>query len=179
MEIFGNVEALKGAIEKKYVSKIKEVEKEKGKELKEIEKELTNKLELLRSHMKTATDAEVKKAHSMILSAEKLKAKKEFEEKRESIILSVFKEAEKRAKEIAHTEEYLDFVAKDMPEEKKTAIVGDDKYYKTAYPKMKVRKGIIGLKFESKDVTYDFTLDNLISSKRDVLRQEVSKVLFS
>jgi len=179
METFGNIEALKGAIEKKYASKIKEVEKDREKQLKEIEQELNKKLEVLKSRMKTKIDAEVKKTHSMILSEEKLKAKKEFEEKREGMIESVFKEAEKKAKKIAHTKEYMDFVNKNLPEEKDLSIIGDGTYYKETFPELKVDKDLIGLKFESKGIIYDFTLDNIIKSKRDILRQEVSKVLFS
>lgn len=178
MEIFGNVEALKGAIEKKYSSKIKEIEKEKEKQLGEIDEELKKKLELLRSHMKTIMDAEVNKAYSMILSGEKLKAKKEFEEKREALIDAVFKEAEKKAKSIVHTKEYIDFVNKNMPKEE-SLVIGDGDYYKKFFPKLKIDKNIMGLRFESEGVIYDFTLDNMIEAKRDVLRHEVSKVLFS
>ena len=80
MEVFGNIEALKKAIESKYSSIIKDAEKEKQKQLAEIDKELKKELELLRSHMKTEIDAESKKAGSMILSSAKLASKKEFEE---------------------------------------------------------------------------------------------------
>ena len=82
MEVYGNVEALKKAIEKKYSSMVKDIEKEKAEQLAEIGKELKGKLELLKSHAKTERDAEVKKTSSMISSSAKLSAKKEFEEKR-------------------------------------------------------------------------------------------------
>ncbi len=179
MEIFGNVKALKGAIEKKYAAEIKKVEKDRDNQLAEIDKELRKKLELLGSHMKTAIDAEVKKTHSMILSEERLKAKKEFEEKRESLINAVFKEAERKAKKIAHSEEYIGFVKKNIPKEKDFLIIGDDDYYKRLFPKVNVDKNIIGLRLECEGLVYDFTLDNIIASKKDVLRYEVSKVLFS
>lgn len=179
MEIYGNVEALKGAIEKKYSSKIKEVEKETEKQLAEIDKELKKKLELLKARMKTTTDAEVKKTHSMILSSEKLKAKKEFEEKREALIDEVFKKAEKKALKIAHSKEYMDYVKSNVPEKEGIDAIGDGEYYKKEFPKLKVDKSIVGIKFESEGVIYDFTLNNIIASKKDVLRQEVSKILFS
>ena len=179
MEVFGNVEGLKGSIEKRYSSEIKEVEKQEQKQLAEIDKELKKKLELLDSHMKTLTDSEVKKAHSMILSEEKLKAKKEFEEKRESLINAVFKEAEKQAKKIAHSQDYVDYIKKDMPNETGFSIIGDSVYYKKFFPELKVRKDIVGVKFESEGLVYDFTLNNIIASKKDILRHEVSKVLFN
>ncbi len=179
MEIFGNVEALKGVIERKYSSEINKITKEREKQLAGIDKELKEKIELLISHMKTATDAEVKKAYSMILSGERLKAKKEFEEKRESLISAVFKEAEKRAKKIVHTKDYVDFVKKNMPKEGEFLVVGDSDYYKQFFNGLKVDKNIVGLRFESEGVLYDFTPGNEISSKKDVLRQEISKELFS
>lgn len=179
MQVFGNVEALKKAIEKKYSSMIKDIEKDKEKQLADIAKELKEKLSLLKSHMETETDAEVKKTTSMILSSARLNAKKEFEEKREAIIESVFKEAEKRAKEIVHTDEYIDFVKKNMPKAKGLSVIGDSDHYKEPFPDLKVDKDIIGLKFESEGAVYDFTLDNIIASKKDVLRHEVSKVFFT
>jgi len=178
MEVFGNIEALKEAIEKKYTSKIREVEKEKEKQLNEIDKELKKKLNLLDSRMKTASDAEVKKTHSVILSEEKLKAKKEFEEKREELINKVFKEAEKKSKKIVRSKEYIDYVKSNIPKEKDLKVTGSDAL-KKHFPKLKVDKNILGLKFESEGIIYDFTLDNMINSKKDVLRHEISKVLFS
>lgn len=179
MEVFGNVEALKKAIEKKYSSMIKDIEKEKEEQLAEIDKELKKKLELLRPHMKTEIDAEVKKTTSMISSAAKLKAKKEFEEKREAIIESVFEKAMKKAKDIAHSKDYTDFVKKNMPGTKGLSATGDSDYYKKVFPELKVDRNIIGVKFESERLVYDFTLDSIIASKRDILRHEVSKILFA
>jgi len=179
MEVFGNVEALKKAIEKKYASIIKDAEKEKEKQLAEIDRELKGKLELLRSHMKTEIDAETKKAGSMILSAAKLTSKKEFEEKRESMIESVFEKAMKKAKDIAHSKDYTAFVKKNMPGTKGLSITGDSDYYSKVFPELKVDRNIIGVKFESERLVYDFTLDNIIASKKDILRHEVSKILFS
>jgi len=179
MEIYGNIEALKSSIEKRYSSEIKKVEEDRKKQVIEIGKELKNQLVLLQSSMKTLINAEVKKAHSMIISEEKLKAKKEFEEKRESLINKVFKEAEKKAKKIAHTKEYLDFVQKNMPKEEGFSIIGDSDYYNKIFPEIDIDKNLIGIKFESEGLVYDFTLNKIIASKRDVLRHEVSKTLFN
>lgn len=177
MEVYGNVEALKKAIERKYSSKIKQIEKDKEKQLAEVDKILKKKLDLLKSHMKTETDSAVKKAHSMILSSEKLKAKKEFEEKREALIDSVFKEAEKKAKKVIKTKEYLDYVKSRQPEED-CEIVGCEESYKNDFADIKIDKNVVGMKFKAEGIAYDFSLDNLIDSKKDILRHEVSKVLF-
>lgn len=179
MEVFGNVDALKKSIEKKYSLKIKDVEKERDKHLAEIDRDIKKELNLLKSKMKNATDSEVKKMYSIVLSEEKLKSKKEFEEKRESLINSVFEEAKKKARKIAHSKEYLSYVDKNMPKgEKGLSIIGDSDFYKKEFPDLKIDENIIGLKFKSSELTYDFTLDNTINSKRDVLRHEISKILF-
>ena len=179
MEIFGNAQALKKAIEIKYSSKIKKIEEEKEKQLEEIGKELKKKLELLRAHMKTDAEAAAKNAYSIILNREKLKAKKDFEETRESIIESVFNKAENRAKSIAHTNEYIGFVKRNIPEKEKLTAIGDSDYYKKHFPGLKIGKNIIGLKFESENLSYDFAISSLISSKKEMLRHDINKILLS
>ncbi|MFH1642565.1 MAG: hypothetical protein ABIC04_06740 [Nanoarchaeota archaeon] len=176
MEVFGNVEALKSSIERNYTLQIKKLNIEKEKKLAEIDKIFKKEQDILRSQMKTATDAAVKKAHSMILSEEELKAKKEFEKKRDAIIESVFKEAMKQAERKVHTKEYLDFVKKNMPDGMKA--IADSDYYKKIAPDLTIDKNMQGIKFVSEDVIYDFGLNNLIESKKDILRQEISGVLF-
>ena len=57
-------------------------------------------------------------------------------------------------------------------------VTGDGAYYKKEFPELEVDKSIVGIKFESEEVIYDFTLNNMIASKKDILRQEVSKILF-
>ena len=178
MEVFGNVDALKGSIEKKYASRIKEIERNRDKELKEIGKKLGKESELLKSHMKTVTNAEVKKAESMILSEERLKAKKEFEEKREGLIESVFKEADKKIRKIAQSDDYLKFVKENMPKEDNLKVVGGSEYYKQEFPDVVLDYAIAGLKFEIEGITYDFTIQNLIESKKEVLRKKISEALF-
>ena len=74
---------------------------------------------------------------------------------------------------------YAAYVKKNMPKEKDFLVIGDSDYYKKFFPKLKVDENIIGLKFESEGLIYDSTLDNMIGAKKDVLRHEVSKVLFS
>jgi vacuolar-type H+-ATPase subunit E/Vma4 len=178
MEAFGNIEGLKKAIQQKYSLKIREVEKERDKELKSIEKDLKKALKLQESRMKTNTDAAAKKTYSMILSSEKLKAKKEFEEKREALIEAVFRNARKQARTVAHSREYVDFVAKNAPKEPGIIIKGDAELYKQTFPELHLDESLLGIKFVSEGVIYDFTLDNMIDSKKDILRQEVSNILF-
>ncbi len=177
MEIFGNAEYIKKVIEERYNLKIKELEKERDKSLEELRIKFENEIKLLRIQMKNKKETEVKKVYSMIFNEEKLKAKKEFEEKRNSLIESVFKEAKKRAKDFVHSKAYIEYIKKNMPKEK-VEIIGDSDYYRKFFPKLKIDKSLIGIIFKSKNIVYDFTLDNIINSKKDILRHELSKILF-
>ncbi len=178
MEVYGNVDALRKAIEKKYSSMVQSIEKDRKQQIDIMLQEAKEKISLLKAHMKTETDSEAKKTSSMALSAAMLSAKKDFEEKREALIESVFGKAAAKSKDIAHSKEYVDFVKKSLGSLKNLSAIGDSDYYKKDFPSIKIDKKITGLKFEAEGVVYDFTLDSMIASKRDILRHEVSKILF-
>jgi vacuolar-type H+-ATPase subunit E/Vma4 len=175
MEVLGNVDKLKKSIETKFDQKIKDIDSERKEQLAIVKKELKKKLELLSVHMKTATDSEAKKTYSMLLSTEKLKAKKKFEEKRESMIQKIFLTAQKKAKKVTQSDEYLEFVNKNKPEN--AQVIGDS-YFKKHFPEIKADDNIIGVKFNAKGIVFDFTLDSMVASKSDLLRHEISQVLF-
>ncbi|MBU0628242.1 MAG: hypothetical protein KKC75_03565 [Nanoarchaeota archaeon] len=178
MQVFGNIGNLKRAIEKKYSDKVKQAEKERDKQLEEIDRELKKKISVMRSHSDTVIETDSKRAFLRILSEERLKAKSEFEAKREKLIESVFKEAAKKAKDVAHSKRYAEYVKSNMPDGDGFSLVGDDKYYMEDFPGIAVEKGAIGIRVESEGMIYDFTLDNIIESKKEALREEVSKALF-
>lgn len=178
MKVFGNIKGLKKAIKEKYSSKIDDIKRERNKEIEKINNELKERVKLKKSNMKVILESERKKAFSMVMSSTELKSKSEFEEKRESLIMSVVKEAYEKAKKIVHTKQYLDFVKKNMPKDKSLSIIGDSDFYKKDFSKIKIDKSIVGIKFIGEYITYDFTLDNLISSKKEILRHEINKILF-
>jgi vacuolar-type H+-ATPase subunit E/Vma4 len=178
METFGNIGGLKAAIEKKYSSRIRTLEKEKEHALKEIEKEVLKKLGELKPKMLLQKETESKRKYSTILTEEKMKAVKSFQEKREELINKVFSEAKKRAKHMVHTEKYAAYVKKNMPSGEDMQMYGDDVYYQKFFPEIKIDKALNGIVCKSRDVIYDFTLDHLMESKKESLRYEVSKILF-
>ncbi len=181
MEIYGNIDGLKQAIEKKYADEIKKIEDETSSIIKQLEKESNNKISLKKSRISTLTNAEIRKATSKISSEENLKAKKEFEQKREDVINQVFDMAFKKAVTIAHSRKYIDFLKKNMPNEaKKYEITADSDFYKEYFPEAKINidNTIIGIKFRVGEITYDFTLDGAIKSQKDILRNKVSKTIF-
>ncbi len=182
MEIYGNIDALKQSIEKKYADEIKKIEDETSAVIKQLEKEANNKVALINSRISTLTNAEIRKAASKIQSEENLKAKKEFEHKREELINHIFDMALKKSTTIVHSNHYIGFLKKNMPNEsKKYEIIADSKFYTKYFPKTKIEvdNTIIGVKFRLGNITYDFTLDGAINAKKDVLRNKVSKTLFS
>lgn len=179
MQVYGNISSLKKSIERKYSSQIKAIDKETEKEIEKIKRETEKQIALLKTKMKTSAELEAKKIDSKVMSEVTLKAKRDFEKKREELINKVFDKAHAKAKKVAHSKEYIDYVKKKLPEEEAEAI-GDSAYYKKFFPaiKLKIDKNIIGLKFSSANIIYDFTLDSILNSEKDNLRHTISKVLF-
>jgi len=183
MQIYGDITKLKSAIERKYSGEIAKVEKETNNTIREIKAELQKKLEIKKLRAKTATETEEKKAYSKIMSEEKLKAKKEFEQIREELINKVFEEAENMVKEKAKGKRYIEFVRKFVAKYisgKNAEMVTDSDIYKKHFPKFKTRinKNIVGVRFELNRIVYDLTLDAAIRSKKEQIRQKISKALF-
>ncbi len=181
MEIYGNLDSLKNVIASKYSKRMKEAEDSVQKEINALNEVLGREVELMKARIMTRADSDARKEYSKIISEEKLKAKREFEEKREGYINEVFDEALKKAPKIAHSQEYIDYLKSKMPKNLGGEIIADSAYYKKYFPDLKnwkVDKEIIGLKFRVANIIYDFTIDNALKSKRDTLRPVVSKALF-
>lgn len=179
MKIYGDIEALKSSIEKKYGQKIGEVERATDKKIEGMRKEADEKIALKKAHISTLTESEVRKEYSKILSEEELKARNEFEKKRDSMIKKIFGDAKKGAKKKAHNKKYISHLKANMPKGKGFSVVADSKAaYKTVSDNIKVDKSIAGVKFVSEDLSYDFTLDGAIDAKREQLRHAIIKALF-
>lgn len=183
MEVFGNIEALKRAIEKRYENEIKALEEETDKKIQELKKEAEKEIALDKSRIDTLKAAAEKKAYSKVMSEEKLNAKKEFEQKREELINKVFEIAEKEAKKVTRSKEYIAFIKKNIPKvsDKKIEATADSAIYKKCLPskiKIKIDKNITGIKLREGNITYDLTIDEAIRSKKEVLRHKISTILF-
>lgn len=176
MEIFGNIEHIKESIKQKYEKDISNIQKELDKTIAAKKQEFKKQKEIELANISTATDFEVKKEYSKILSEQNLKAKRDFESAREDLIKTVFKEAEEKAIKIAHSKDYIDFVKKRVPEN--CTIIADSDFFKKYFDKIEIDKSIVGIKCKVGNVIYDFSLDGIMKSKRDELRNIVTKVLF-
>lgn len=177
MKVYGNIEALKSSIKKKYSAQIRAIEKDIEKKIKELKKETERKIALIKSRTKTLADLEAKKLYAMLMNEAILKAKRDFEKKREELINKVFDEAYKKAKKIAHTHEYIEYVKRKIPKEE-LEVIGDSPYYEKFFPNLKIDKNVIGLKFKSTNVVYDFSLDSGLKSQKEKLRHIINKILF-
>jgi len=177
MKVFGNANALKKSIEKTYSDKVKEIDNGAKEEIKEINDQAKKEMDELVAKLQLATESEVNKTYSRKISEQTMEVKKRYEEQREACINEVFEEAEKQAAKIAHSAAYTKFVKKNMPKGRFT-IVADGPYFKKAFPRAKVERGFHGIKFVSNEVTFDFTLNSAIASKRDALRHMVNEKLF-
>ena len=177
MEAKGNIELIKDSIKKKYDKEIEDINQSAKEETKKLEMEAAKKVNEEVDKIKNSSDTESEKAYSRILNEERLKAKAEFEEEREGFIKKVFSEAMDRARDFARKKEYLEFVKSRAPKESFQVIAGDA-FFKEHFDDVEIDENIRGVKFRSKEVLYDLSLDGIMSSKKDILRHEASRILF-
>ncbi len=177
MKVLGNINTLKKSIEKTYSDKIKAIDNETKEKIAEINSKAKKQMDERISKMQLDTESEVSKTYSRLISEETMIVKKQYEEKREAYINEIFDESEKQATTIAHSEAYLKLV-KDKAPTGKFNIMADSTYYEKEFSGLKICKGFYGIKFVSDEVTYDFSIESSIASKRDILRRIINEKLF-
>lgn len=178
MKILGNINSLKKSIEQSYNAKLKAIEEETKQKIAEINNAAKKQMDETVSKLQLDTESDVSKTYSRILSEETMEVKKKYEEEREACIREVFSEAEKQADKKAHSPVYMKYLASKAPKGK-FDVIGDSQYYKKKFSKIKVvKQGFHGIKLVSDDVTYDFSIESAIASKKDILRHKVNEVLF-
>ncbi len=180
MEVYGNLDAVKQAIEQKYSAEINAINKEANGAIALIKKESESQLKAEKARTDLLVEAESKKAYAKILSEQKLKAKQEFESKREAMINKVFAAAENKAPKMVEDKKYIDFVMKNLPKGEDLVVYAHIDSYKESLPvdSVKVDKSLVGVKFVAGNIEYDFTLDSAINSRKEQLRHAISEVLF-
>ena len=178
MKVLGSVNLLKKEIENTYKKKLNEFEKEQteewnkekiglmeehGKNLKKIEAELKN---------------EEKKVFKTALSEEKLNAKKEFENKRENLINSVFEKALEGSRDVLLSKEYTESVKEFIKEKENIELAGNYEEYKTDFQGITLDNKLNGLIMKEGNKVFDFTYNTFIDSRRLDLRHKISRLLF-
>lgn len=178
MKVYGSIDALKKGIQKKYNEKIREIEKGTDEGVKRLEAGTMKEIEIIRAEAAVQTAAEANVAKARTLNEEKLKAKMEFENERERMIVSVFEEIQKRKEKIATGKEYIGYVKSEIPKGEKLECVGGSREYKKHFRDLKLDGKIVGMLFKSKNTIYDFTIDKMIESENEKLRKVVIERLF-
>jgi len=180
MEVFGNVEYIKKAIQKKYDELNKELDREIEERCEEVKAAFSKEIASLKEHFELRLENLSRQQYMKILNEEKSRAKRAYEEQREKMIGLVFEEVMKEAQKKAHTKEYINFVKVSLKGEETGSLhaVGDSDFYRKEFPKLKVEKGFAGMKFRSGDTIIDLTIDGALKSKKDSLRQLISHRLF-
>jgi vacuolar-type H+-ATPase subunit E/Vma4 len=178
-QAFGDVEALKRSIKNRYDSEIRDLKKRYEKEKRDIEEKIQREVKSIISEAKIAADREAAQERSRVFSEEKLKAKREFEEAREEVINRVFSEVRKEIPKVTHSPRYIAYLKKKKRELdlEKSQAFADGGYYEKVFPKWKKDAGIVGVRLLSEEAAYDFTLDSVLESKKEMLRMEISKAL--
>ena len=177
VKVLGNVNSLKKSIEKSYSDKIKAIDEETKEKVAEINSRAKKEMDEKVAKLKLDTESEVSKTYSRLISEETMEVKKGYEEKREAYINEVFDDAIDQASKIAHSEAYLKLVKSKAPTGK-FDIIADSSYYEKEFPGVKTSKGFHGIKFVSDEVTFDFSIESSIASRRDILRHVINERLF-
>lgn len=180
MQVFGKAEELKEFMKKKYDAEIDQLNKENNKQVSYVEADIERELSAMRNKMDAQSHREAEQAKSKTFSEEKLLAKKEFEKTREELIDNVFADIEKALPSLAHSPRYLAYLKKKTKgmDKKKFTVKADGDYYKKLFPKYTKDTSTVGVKMVSGEVTYDFSLTTALEVNKELLRHEVSEVLF-
>lgn len=176
METFGDVEGFKKTIEGKYSTEIRKLEEATEERIQELREDYENRFLVTQKQIESETALESSKLAARVKSEKEIHARREFEQKREELIEAVFREVMERALKLAHSKQYVDYVKKRLP--KDAVVVCDSSYYKKAFPKAKVDKSIVGVTAVSGNLVYNFTIDALVESKKEHLRNTAAKTLF-
>tara|TARA_Y100000310_G_scaffold345818_1_gene470449 strand:+ start:16586 stop:17137 length:552 start_codon:yes stop_codon:yes gene_type:complete len=180
VDIFGDINKVRKAIEEKYNRKVKELESGSESQVKEAEQGAEREIKALKDKTMSLSEKEAARTYSKVLSEETLKTKRGFEEERERMIDSVFEEVKKKAVKFVHSDAYLDYIKSKMGDTEYSMVIGDSSGYKGKFKaeEFAVDKDIIGLRFKVGEAFYDFTVEELINAKREYLRGLISKSLF-
>ncbi len=161
MQVYGNLEEVRKAINGHFDRLIKEREKDRDNQVNLLSKQFNQSLEELRAEKRRERENAVRKVKAKALNERKAAAKRDFEKAREDMINSVLQALEQKLPKIAKSKEYRAFVKKHAPKGKFT-----------------LKKGQLGVKYESNTVVLDFDLRSLFESKQGRLREIVTKELF-
>jgi len=178
MKVFGDIEGLKKEISNTFELQVKETEEETEKQVKALNSEAEKKAEAIMEQAKTDCEALAREAKQRVLNEEKLKAKKNFEESRERLIMKVIEEAKNEISKKAKSKEYLDFLKANKPNENAVQTLGSEASYKAIFPQMKADKNLRGVKVITSDAVYDLTLDNLLQVNEELVRRTITQNIF-
>ncbi|MAF80008.1 hypothetical protein CL629_02930 [bacterium] len=175
MEVYGNIENLKRAIEDGYKAEIRELNKDKAAQIKKDKAESDGAKTLLQQQFKQEIDAKVLEERTMVLNEQKLATKRKFEEAREAMIQTVLEETKKEFPKIAKSSKYIALVKKTAPKQSKIYCgSGLKKNFKGSTEE----KGLNGVKCVKNSIIYDMSLDALFEAKESKIREKVIKELW-
>jgi hypothetical protein len=175
MELHGNINGLKEAIQKDYDEKIEEINKEKNIKINELKKIFNNELNELENELQQNQELKLKEIKTRVLNEQKLAAKYEFEKAREELIQTVMSEIKQDFSKIMKSKKYLDFAKKSIPA---NAIIYGNPFFKQEFQNLKIEKDLIGLRFEQENIIYDLSLNALFEAKEFSIREKIAGILW-
>jgi vacuolar-type H+-ATPase subunit E/Vma4 len=178
MELYGSPEGLKREIESKYKKEISKVQDSAETRAREIISDAKKSAEEIIEQAKTDAQVAAREAKQRVLNEEKLKAKKEYEIHREKLIRKVFEKIDAEIPRISKSREYLAFLKRNAIKNGTISALGSRLEYKKIFPKMTLNKTINGVKVFSSEAVYDYTLESMLRTQEENVREIVVKKIF-
>jgi vacuolar-type H+-ATPase subunit E/Vma4 len=165
-------------IEKHFTLSFDEFEKGLMEKFGAEEKEAIEKHKTGLAKIQREIENEKKRAYSSELAAERLNARKDYANKREGLIGSVFEMAEKRARDVLLDWNYIKAIKDFVDKTKVTEMTGGYEEYKGTFPLIGIDPKLNGIIVRKEGTLYDFTYSTFIESKRLELRHKIGGLLF-
>lgn len=177
MKTYGNLEDLKVSLNEVFDQKIKELDRYSEKKTKEIKDIFDEKLNFMKSEHKEIMKEELSNLKERLENNQKIEEKKIEQQKKEEMIEKVVEDLRADAKKILSSKKYMDFLKKSLP---KNAVVYADSndYSKVIDSKINIDKNILGVKATYENMVFDLTINSMIDSNIERLKETIAKELF-
>jgi hypothetical protein len=175
MEVKGNLEGMKKNLAKTFEKKLSDLDIQFKKESELLKKDFQKEIDRIRTENQSRLDKETKALRHKLTSEKNRQIGLIKTTKRQELINSVIDSIIKDAKEIIKSKDYIDIVKKSLPIDAK--IYGDKTYEKT-FGKVNEDKSINGIRAEKENIIYDFTIESMIDSKNDAIKDVIAQELF-
>ncbi|MBR9699533.1 hypothetical protein GOV09_03710 [Candidatus Woesearchaeota archaeon] len=175
MNTAGNLELLREELKKHYQKLLDDFEKEQLELFTKDRLSIDSDHDIALRKKESEMINEEKKVYTSTMADEVLHAKKEYEQKREDLLIEAFKQAEERSGQVLKNPEYIERVKRSSGEGK---VRGTFEEYRGLFPDIQIDTSINGITIEKDTLTLDFTFTRFLEAQKQELRNKIARRLF-